>query len=51
LDIELRLGLYKRIANMSTDAQLEEIAVEMIDRFGKLHKEVENLLDIMKIKH
>jgi transcription-repair coupling factor (superfamily II helicase) len=50
LDIELRLGLYKRIANMATEAELEEIAVEMIDRFGKLPKEVENLLDIMKIK-
>lgn len=50
LDIELRLGLYKRIANMATEDELEEIAVEMIDRFGKLPKEVENLLDIMKIK-
>ena len=50
LDIELRLGLYKRIANMATEEDLEEIAVEMIDRFGPLPKEVENLLDIMKIK-
>jgi transcription-repair coupling factor (superfamily II helicase) len=50
LDIELRLGLYKRIANMATEEELEEIAVEMIDRFGALPKEVENLLDIMKIK-
>jgi len=50
LDIELRLGLYKRIANMSTEEDLEEIAVEMIDRFGRLPVEVENLLDVMKIK-
>ena len=49
-DIELRLGLYKRIANLKCEDELEEIAIEMIDRFGKLPQEVENLLDIMKIK-
>jgi len=49
-DIELRLGLYKRVANLKSDEELEEIAVEMIDRFGKLPREVENLLDSMKIK-
>jgi transcription-repair coupling factor (superfamily II helicase) len=49
-DIELRLGLYKRIANLETNEDLEQIAAEMIDRFGPLPKEVSNLLDIMKIK-
>jgi transcription-repair coupling factor (superfamily II helicase) len=49
-DIELRLGLYKRIANMESEEELEQMAVEMIDRFGPLPKEVSNLLDIMKIK-
>ncbi|MCE3233187.1 MAG: Mfd, transcription-repair coupling factor, partial [Rickettsiaceae bacterium] len=49
-DIELRLGLYKRIASLATEQELESIAAEMIDRFGALPKEVSNLLDIMKIK-
>ncbi len=50
LDIELRLGLYRRIAAQKTEQKLEEIAIEMIDRFGKLPIEVNNLLEIMKIK-
>jgi transcription-repair coupling factor (superfamily II helicase) len=49
-DIELRLGLYKRIANLESEDELEQMAVEMIDRFGPMPKEVSNLLDIMKIK-
>jgi transcription-repair coupling factor (superfamily II helicase) len=49
-DIELRLGLYKRISTMQSEADLESIAAEMIDRFGPLPQEVSNLLDIMKIK-
>ena len=49
-DIELRLGLYKRIANLESEEELEQMAVEMIDRFGPMPKEVSNLLDIMKIK-
>lgn len=49
-DIELRLSLYKRIASLKNEEELEEIAVEMIDRFGPLPTEVQNLLDIMRIK-
>ena len=49
-DIELRLGLYRRIANLETREEIEDIAVEMIDRFGQIPDEVKNLLNIMKIK-
>lgn len=50
-DIELRLGMYRRLANAENDAELESLAAEMIDRFGKLPLEVSNLFEIMKIKH
>ncbi len=49
-NLDLRLGLYRRIADLKTEDDLEAIAVELIDRFGKLPEEVLNLLDIMKIK-
>lgn len=50
-DLELRLGLYRRIADLQTDEELEDIAVELIDRFGALPEEVKNLFEIMKIKN
>lgn len=49
-DLELRLGLYRRIANAENNDEIEALASEMIDRFGNLPKEVSNLLDVMKIK-
>ncbi len=49
-DIELRLGLYRRIAAQKTERELEEISIELIDRFGKLPEEVINLIEIMKLK-
>lgn len=50
-DIELRLGMYRRMAGAESDAELESLAAEMIDRFGKLPLEVSNLFEIMKVKH
>lgn len=49
-DVELRLGLYRRIAAQKTAPEIEAIAVEMIDRFGALPEPVSNLLEIMKLK-
>lgn len=49
-DIELRLGLYRRIASQKTAEEIENIAIEMIDRFGKLPESVFNLLEVMKLK-
>lgn len=50
-DLDLRLGLYKRIGGLETEDEIEQMAAELIDRFGPLPVEVENLLHIMKIKH
>ena len=49
-DLSLRMGLYRRIANIETDMEVEAIASELEDRFGPIPEEVENLLSIVKIK-
>jgi transcription-repair coupling factor (superfamily II helicase) len=49
-DLDVRLGLYRRIADLKTDAEAEAFAAEMIDRFGPLPEEAEQLLKIVAIK-
>ncbi len=49
-DLGIRLGLYRRIAQLRTSQEIESLAAEMIDRFGSLPAEVESLLKIVNIK-
>lgn len=49
-DLNVRLGLYRRLAEIEDEAEIEPLAAEMIDRFGALPKEVENLLRTVAIK-
>jgi len=49
-DLQLRLGLYRRLSTLETRAQIDEFAAELVDRFGALPEEVEHLLDVMEIK-
>ena len=49
-DLGVRLGLYRRIATLVDKAEIEAFAAELIDRFGKLPPEVQNLLDVIAIK-
>ena len=49
-DLDLRLGLYRRLSSLSTKVELEGFAAELIDRFGKLPKEVNTLLLVVRIK-
>jgi transcription-repair coupling factor (superfamily II helicase) len=46
----VRLGLYRRIAALADRREIEGFAAELIDRFGPLPPEVENLLEIIAIK-
>ncbi|MEM8959664.1 MAG: transcription-repair coupling factor, partial [Pseudomonadota bacterium] len=39
-DLDVRLGLYRRLSGLATKVELEGFAAELIDRFGKLPKEV-----------
>ncbi len=49
-DLTVRLGLYRRIAALVDRAEIEAFAAELIDRFGPLPPEVDNLLQIVAIK-
>jgi transcription-repair coupling factor (superfamily II helicase) len=50
-DVQLRLQFYKRIANTKNQSELDEIQVEMIDRFGLLPDPLKNLIAITELKH
>ena len=50
-DLNVRLGLYRRIANLLDRNEIESFAAELIDRFGTLPPEVDNLLEIIAIKN
>lgn len=45
-----KLDIYKRIASLETEEEIDEMLEELIDRFGDLPKSVENLLYIARIK-
>jgi transcription-repair coupling factor (superfamily II helicase) len=49
-DVHTRLILYKRIASAKSNAELEELQVEMIDRFGLLPDEAKNLFKVTELK-
>jgi len=49
-DLDVRLGLYRRLSGLSSKVELEGFAAELIDRFGKLPKEVTTLMNILRIK-
>ncbi len=49
-DLDVRLGLYRRLSSLSTKVELEGFAVELIDRFGTLPKEVNTLMLVVRIK-
>ncbi|MEX1109323.1 MAG: TRCF domain-containing protein, partial [Dongiaceae bacterium] len=49
-DLGIRLGLYRRIATLLDQTAIDAFAAELVDRFGPLPPEVENLLQIMAIK-
>ena len=49
-DLPARLGLYRRIGALGSDADSEAMAAELVDRFGTLPGEVENLLAVVGLK-
>ncbi|WP_085299360.1 transcription-repair coupling factor [Cognaticolwellia mytili] len=49
-DVSLRLSLYKRIASSKTKQALDDVQVELIDRFGLLPQPAKNLVHIAKLK-
>jgi transcription-repair coupling factor (superfamily II helicase) len=49
-DVQLRLQFYKRIATTKTMAELDDIQVEMIDRFGLLPQTLKNLFAVSSLR-
>jgi len=49
-DLDLRMGLYRRINELEDRQGLEAFAAELIDRFGKLPREVNTLMLVIRIK-
>ncbi len=49
-DLDVRLGLYRRLSNLTTKVELEGFAAELIDRFGTLPREVNTLMLVVRIK-
>ncbi|MEE2774192.1 MAG: transcription-repair coupling factor [Pseudomonadota bacterium] len=50
-DLNLRLNLYRRLSNIAEIEDIDAFAVELVDRFGSLPKELSDLLKVMKIKN
>ncbi len=49
-DLQLRLGLYRRLGELRDAGEIDGFGAELIDRFGPLPEEVEHLLKIVYIK-
>jgi len=49
-DVSLRLSIYKRIASCVNKNELDDIQVELIDRFGLLPQATKNLVHIAKLR-
>lgn len=49
-DLDLRMGLYRRLNELEKARDIEGFAAEMIDRFGALPDATQNLLTLIAIK-
>ncbi|WP_075289102.1 transcription-repair coupling factor [Pararhizobium arenae] len=49
-DLHLRLGLYRRLGEITELSEIDAFGAELIDRFGPLPLEVQHLLKIVYIK-
>jgi transcription-repair coupling factor (superfamily II helicase) len=49
-DLPVRLALYRRLAEIEDERDIEAFAAELVDRFGPLPEEVDYLLQVVAIK-
>ncbi len=49
-DLQVRLGLYRRLSFLEKREDIDAFAAELVDRFGELPGEVHHLLDVVEIK-
>jgi transcription-repair coupling factor (superfamily II helicase) len=49
-DLDLRMGLYRRLGELDDRQSIDAFAAELIDRFGALPEETANLMKIVEVK-
>jgi len=49
-DLDLRMGLYRRLGELDDRQAIDAFAAELIDRFGTLPEETANLMKIVEVK-
>ncbi|MGF1544862.1 MAG: transcription-repair coupling factor [Parvularculaceae bacterium] len=49
-DLDVRMGLYRRLGDLRAREEIDAFAVELVDRFGAMPSEVEQLLEIVAIR-
>ena len=49
-DLSVRLSLYRRLADLDDERDIDAFGAEMVDRFGPLPAEVRHLLDTVVVK-
>ncbi len=49
-DLDLRMGLYRRLGELEDRQGIDAFAAELIDRFGSLPEETANLMKIVEVK-
>lgn len=49
-DVHQRLGLYRRLSGSSQEQEIDEIEMELQDRYGALPEEAKNLLWLIRVK-
>ncbi|MDO5528495.1 MAG: transcription-repair coupling factor [Paracoccus sp. (in: a-proteobacteria)] len=49
-DLDVRLGLYRRLSHLGSKVEMEGFAAELIDRFGPIPREVTLLMNVIRIK-
>ncbi len=49
-DLSVRLALYRRLADLEDEREIDGFAAELVDRFGPLPEEAQHLLDTMVLK-
>ncbi|PPR44695.1 MAG: Transcription-repair-coupling factor, partial [Alphaproteobacteria bacterium MarineAlpha5_Bin8] len=49
-DLDIKMSIYKRISLITNEKEMNNIIIELTDRFGKLPIEVKNLFKLIEIK-
>ena len=49
-DLSVRMGLYRRLGSLTSQADIDSFAAELVDRFGKMPAEADFLLKTVSLK-